>query len=159
MRWRTKNDKYEVYSWFVLSRWLCAKQRRGKMDPIFVANLRTFLAYNLQAKNCCGVQKMTNIRYGQTMYLICTAIVGHDVNKPVWRKELCRSHVVGNPLKPLGEVSNHPVDGKIYIDRIDVSVFEGILVQFYKYWIWIQNTNTEYRIQILNLKTEFERFV
>ena len=30
----------------------------------FVANLRTFLAYNLQAKKCGGVQKMTNIRYG-----------------------------------------------------------------------------------------------
>ena len=29
----------------------------------FVANLRTFLAYNLQAKKCGGVQKMTNIRY------------------------------------------------------------------------------------------------
>ena len=32
-------------------------------DAIFVANLRTFLAYNLQAKKCGGVQKMTNIRY------------------------------------------------------------------------------------------------
>ena len=32
-------------------------------DVIFVANLRIFLAYNLQAKKCGGVQKMTNIRY------------------------------------------------------------------------------------------------
>ena len=32
-------------------------------DAIFVANLRTFLAYNWQAKNCGGVQKMTNMRY------------------------------------------------------------------------------------------------
>ena len=29
----------------------------------FVANLRTSLAYNLQAKNCGGVQKMTIMRY------------------------------------------------------------------------------------------------
>ena len=33
-------------------------------DAIFVANLRTFLAYNLQAKKWGGVQKMTNMRYG-----------------------------------------------------------------------------------------------
>ena len=32
----------------------------------FVANLRTFLAYNLQAKKCSGVQKNTNIRYEHT---------------------------------------------------------------------------------------------
>ena len=32
-------------------------------DAIFVANLRTFLAYNSQAKKCGGVQKMTNMRY------------------------------------------------------------------------------------------------
>ena len=29
----------------------------------FAANLRTFLAYNLQTKKCAGVQKMTNTRY------------------------------------------------------------------------------------------------
>ena len=31
----------------------------------FVANLRTFMAYNLQAKKYGDVQKMTNIRYGE----------------------------------------------------------------------------------------------
>ena len=33
----------------------------------FVPNLSTFLAYNLQATKCGGVQKMTNIRYGQQL--------------------------------------------------------------------------------------------
>ena len=32
-------------------------------EAIFVANLRTFLAYNFQVKKCGGVQKMTNVRY------------------------------------------------------------------------------------------------
>ena len=34
----------------------------------FVANLRTFLVYNLQAKKCGGIQKMTNIRYAQLLH-------------------------------------------------------------------------------------------
>ena len=33
-------------------------------EAIFVANLRTFLAYFLQAKKYGGVPKRTNIRYG-----------------------------------------------------------------------------------------------
>ena len=32
-------------------------------DAIFVANLRTFPAYNLEAKKCGGVLKMTNMKY------------------------------------------------------------------------------------------------
>ena len=34
-------------------------------EAIFVANLRTFLAYFLQAKKYGGVPKRTNIRYGK----------------------------------------------------------------------------------------------
>ena len=34
-------------------------------EAFFVANLRTFLAYFLQAKKYGGVPKRTNIRYGQ----------------------------------------------------------------------------------------------
>ena len=33
------------------------------LDAVFVANLRTFLAYILQTKKCGGIQKMTNMRY------------------------------------------------------------------------------------------------
>ena len=36
-------------------------------DAIFVANLRTFLAYNLHAKKCGGIQKITNMRYANVI--------------------------------------------------------------------------------------------
>ena len=51
-KYANQNNKYARY-WFTL---FCR-------EAIFVANLRTFLAYNLQAKKCSGVQKMTNIMY------------------------------------------------------------------------------------------------
>ena len=48
-----KNSKYAQYHFPLFCR-----------DAIFVANLRTFLAYKIQAKKCSGVHKMTNMRYG-----------------------------------------------------------------------------------------------
>ena len=47
-----QNSKYAQY-WF----------RRFVAKQFFVVNLCTFLAYNLQAKKCGGVQKITNMRY------------------------------------------------------------------------------------------------
>ena len=39
-------------------------------ETIFVINLRTFLAYNFQAKTCGGVQKITNMRYA-LYFVVC----------------------------------------------------------------------------------------
>ena len=43
----------------------------------FVAKLRTFLAYNLQAKNYGGVQKMTKMRYDQ-LHHICLMCIHYS---------------------------------------------------------------------------------
>ena len=51
-KYANQNIKYAQYQFMLSCRY-----------TIFVANLRIFLAYNLQAKKCSGVQKMTNIRY------------------------------------------------------------------------------------------------
>ena len=57
-KYANQNSKYAQYQFTLFCR-----------DAIFVANLRTFLAYNLQAKKCGGVQKITNIRYGSKVCL------------------------------------------------------------------------------------------
>ena len=47
-------------------------------EAIFVANLRTFLAYFFQAKKYGGVPKRTNIRYGW--------VISHNLKIGVMRK-------------------------------------------------------------------------
>ena len=53
---------------------------------IFVANLRTFLVYNLQAKKCSGIQKMTNIRYAQLLHADHKCGLHHWILLPCNRK-------------------------------------------------------------------------
>ena len=48
-------------------------------DAIFVANLRTFLAYNLQAKKCGRVQKMTNMVWIVVVAIYCVCFASGDV--------------------------------------------------------------------------------
>ena len=59
-------------------------------EAIFVANLRTFLAYFLQAKKYGGVPKRTNIRYAdnaiQPIYVTVTI---HPVNLPSSLRDIC----------------------------------------------------------------------
>ena len=44
-------------------------------DAIFVANIRTFLTYNLQAEKCGGVQKRTNMRYAHKAWTNKTLLI------------------------------------------------------------------------------------
>ena len=60
-------------------------QPKQQVRPISIAaNLRTFPAYNLQAKKCGGVQKMTNIRYECNHINRVTEKVGTRVLSHYW---------------------------------------------------------------------------
>ena len=64
-------------------------------EAIFVANLRTFLAYFLQAKKYGGVPKRTNIRYASN---------GHFVK---WCRCLLNAHVGNVKLKKMQIICAH----------------------------------------------------
>ena len=63
---------------------------RGFVDrQFFVANLRTFLAYNLQAKKCSGDKRETSIRYDSSQVPI---LIGRGIPGKIGSGEKIFSH-------------------------------------------------------------------
>ena len=78
----------------------------------FAANLLTFLVYNLQAKKCVGLQKMTNIRYDLGFANVWSGLdqILNLIYKLSWEWEwVMLNDIVQVHLKHGNAVDNQPV--------------------------------------------------